>query len=79
MRNFKKITTTQIKEVGRTCDCCKKSCDNKEELGEWLSYTDTAGYFADHYTDGDKLELDLCEKCKKDLLGDFIRVVGNCF
>ncbi len=63
--------------VARVCDSCGTKEDRQEFLGEWLVYKDSAGYFAEHFRDLDSLSLDLCEKCKFDLLGKYIQVKGH--
>jgi hypothetical protein len=60
--------------VARVCDSCQTKEDRKEFLDEWLVYQDQVGYFGEHFGDMDNLSLDLCEKCKFDLLAKYIRV-----
>lgn len=58
------------------CDCCKKEYDEEWHIGEFLCYNDRAGYDS-AFPDGCQLELDLCSKCVKKLLGKYIRIDGK--
>jgi hypothetical protein len=65
---------------GYTCDRCgmtaKYEDDTILEAQEFLHWNHVGGY-GSVFGDGDVLELDLCQKCVEELLGDFIRTVGN--
>jgi hypothetical protein len=63
--------------VARICDSCEKKEDRQEYLDEWLTYQDQVGYFGKHFRDMDSLTLDLCEQCKFDLLGKYIKVTKH--
>jgi hypothetical protein len=61
--------------VGMVCDRCKKVYDeNSYEIHEFLSWKMTAGYGNTTYGDLNRLEIDLCQYCTKEVLGDWIRV-----
>lgn len=71
---FEYVCKEVLEETKRICDRCKKEETNVQLLQEWLRYSDTAGYFAKEYDDMDRLSLDLCEQCKKEVLGAYIQV-----
>jgi hypothetical protein len=74
MKNYRQETHVVDILDSITCDVCKKTYDNPLDYQEFLQYKDTAGYGANWFQDMDSLELDLCEKCKFELLGKYIRV-----
>jgi hypothetical protein len=55
------------------CDSCKKEFIDDMELQEFTTLTHTAGY-GSIFGDENVLELDLCQYCLKDLLGNYIIV-----
>lgn len=57
------------------CDRCGHEGDIRESGAEFLSRHDTGGYFSKH--DNEKIDIDLCESCTFDLLGQWIKV--TCF
>lgn len=71
-----KIIAERLKPtvVGMVCDRCKKVFDDTLETQEFLSWQMTAGYGNTQFGDLNKLELDLCQYCTKEVLGDWIRV-----
>lgn len=61
------------------CDCCKKEYHpyyDEMELQEFLHYTNTGGY-ASIFGDGVTMTLDLCQRCTRTLLGDYMRFRSN--
>ena len=65
------------------CDKCGITADTDAEGQEFLSYRDVCGYHAKYdldrvpYADGDLIEIDLCQDCKFELLGQWMRVTKN--
>lgn len=76
MRTYKEVQTTVQELESATCDRCKKVYDDIMELQEFLHYENDAGY-GSILGDGNKLRMDLCQYCVKEVLGPFIRVIGN--
>jgi hypothetical protein len=62
--------------VALTCDRCGKRHDDVLERQEFLRWKDTGGYGNMAFGDMCKLELDLCQHCVKDTLGQWVRVDG---
>lgn len=71
MKNFDVSSRTQLEMKSITCDCCKKEYDDTMEIQEFLSYNDTAGY-SSIFGDMNRLSLDLCQYCIKELLGKYL-------
>ncbi len=69
------LETEQVEKIEAiTCDRCKIKYDDPMELQEFLSHSDRAGYgsvFGDTYL----VEIDLCQRCVKEVLGRWIRVL----
>lgn len=76
MKKYRKEEIIQETCISITCDKCKKEYDDVMEMQEFLHYVNDAGY-ASIFGDGNRLRLDLCQNCTKELLGPFIRIEGN--
>ena len=76
MKNFKEIQVTEQELDSITCDRCKKTYDDIMEIQEFLCYENDAGY-GSIMGDGNKLRAEICQHCVKELLGPYIRIVGN--
>ena len=74
MKKYRQAKTPHYVLDSIVCDACKVEYDDPMDMQEFLSYKDSAGYGANFFRDMDSLELDLCEKCKFELLGKYIRV-----
>ena len=63
-----------------TCDKCGlTACHSGEgvlDAQEFIHWRRTGGYTS-VFGDGSVLELDLCQGCIKELLGEYIRVTGT--
>lgn len=72
-----KITQTQpvatTKIVALQCDRCRTRHDHVIEMQEYLQIDTRAGY-ASVFGDQNHVELDLCQKCTKEVLGPWIRI-----
>lgn len=73
MKNYKKVRQTVSQVVSITCDVCKKDYDDVFDTQEFLSYNDTCGY-GSVFGDMNRIEIDICQHCVKDLLGKYLRV-----
>lgn len=77
MLKYEKITTEQA--MCAICDRCGREMRKDDCDGEWnarVSIAFRAGY-ASIFGDGNDVELDLCQHCLKDLLGQWIRVTDS--
>jgi len=54
------------------CDRCKKQIDDDMQLQESISL-EFMGGFDSVFGDGITVEVDLCQDCLKDLIGEFCR------
>lgn len=89
MENVEAISETTNKVVSVTCDKCSETYSMDDPIGrleieEFLRYKDTCGYGAMYdpvgencYADGDTISVDLCQYCKKELLGPYIKVIAD--
>jgi len=73
-----KTTETVEKTVTQsiTCDICGKTYsleDDIMEVQEFYSIRNVCGYGA-VYGDGELVELDMCQYCLKEKLGEFVRI-----
>ena len=76
---MKAYITTQIATpvfVSATCDKCGKTETDVMELQEWFFYHFTGGYNS-IFGDMDEYEIDLCQQCLKELLGQYLRYKGS--
>lgn len=76
MKNFKEVPDIRQELDYITCDRCKKTYDDIMEIQEFLCYENDAGY-GSIMGDGNKLRAELCQHCVKEVLGPYIRIVGN--
>lgn len=76
MKKRKEIKIIENITTSIVCDCCGKEYEDIMDLQEFLSMDMDAGYNS-AFPDGRQLELDLCSKCVKKLLGKYIRVDGK--
>ena len=80
MKTYKDVTITKQEAISITCDVCKKEFSTDiynadcMEVQEFISIAFTGGY-ASIFGDGDSFELDMCQDCLKEKLGDYLREV----
>lgn len=55
------------------CDRCGRKDHDIIEVQEYLSWKNVVGYGGVPYLDGDTIEIDLCQYCVKEVLGEWIR------
>jgi hypothetical protein len=73
VKNIKVVETTSEEIESITCDKCKKVYSDIFEIQEFIEIEKIGGY-ASVFEDGTKIELDLCQHCFKDILGNYIRI-----
>lgn len=72
MHTTKNVTVETISHI--ICDRCGATADVEDmEAQEYLK-VDFCGGYTSVFGDGSKVQLDLCQNCVKDTLGDFLRV-----
>jgi hypothetical protein len=71
-------TEMELREVTVDTKIVCDRCGAEEYLNdygqEYLRWKNNVGYFGREFEDLTTLELDLCEKCVKELLGPYIRI-----
>ena len=67
------ITRTGV--IAIKCDLCSKTYRDVMEIQEFLSWSNDCGYGNRTFGDLNRIEVDLCQYCVKDLLEPFIKVV----
>jgi len=83
MINKQKIEIKEEVEkiVSITCDVCDKSytynteSDNIFETQEFIHISNVVGY-GSIFGDGNRIELDICQHCLKEKLGQYIRIIA---
>jgi hypothetical protein len=70
------VVKTEQQIVFMTCDKCHKDETDLMELQEWLNISFTGGYNS-IFGDSEEYDLDLCQQCTKELLGAYLRRIGN--
>lgn len=73
MREFRPVTTQEL--AACTCDRCQRRL-TLDEPGEWqerLSLDHSCG-FDSVFGDGSFVSIDLCQRCVRDLLGEWLRI-----
>lgn len=77
MLRYETVTTKQV--VASLCDRCgremlKRACD-----GEWEERISIAfrGGYNSFFGDGNAVELDLCQHCVRDVLGQWLRITDD--
>ena len=70
------------KIVSITCDICGKTymydtkSDDISEIQEFIHIKNNCGY-GSIFGDGDTVELDMCQHCFKEKLGQYIRIIED--
>lgn len=82
MINKEKIEIKEEKTVSITCDVCGKTyidhVENSDilEIQEFIHIKNDCGY-GSIFGDGDTVELDMCQHCFKEKLGQYIRTIEH--
>lgn len=84
MINKKKVEIKEEVEkiVSITCDICGKTYmydtenDDIFEIQEFIHIKNNCGY-GSIFGDGDTVELDMCQHCFKEKLGQYIRIIED--
>jgi len=79
MKTIKTRTATIQETVALTCDRCgltvtRENDDDVLEWQEFMAWRAPCGY-GSIFGDGALIEVDLCQKCVQEVLGDYVRVV----
>ena len=78
MKEYTEINVTKSFVTSITCDVCKKTyfeelLPDVVERQEMVSIKFTGGY-GSIFGDGDTFELDICQHCFKEKLGEYLRI-----
>lgn len=78
MKNTKKVQIVKEQVVSITCDRCKieVNADDVFEFQEIISIKIEGG-FSSIFGDGNVFEIDICQKCVKETVGEYMRHTGN--
>ena len=79
MKNYKEIESVDIIVDRIICDKCGKISSLESQvmdLQEWMHYEFIGGYKS-IFGDGGEYEIDLCQQCTKELLGQYFNYLGN--
>jgi len=79
MRKIEQVSVKRPEITSVICDRCKVlvPADDIWEFQEFMLHTYHAGYGNTVFSDGDELEIDLCQHCVKEVLGPYMRLVRN--
>ena len=77
MKNYIERNIVKSFIISITCDVCKKAYlkDNIYEWQEMMAIKFTGGY-GSIFGDGNIFELDICQHCLKEKLGEYFRTMG---
>jgi hypothetical protein len=71
---FQTVSTPIQTCVAMKCDRCGAVHDDRMDIQEYLSWKMTCGYANHTFGDMNRVEIDLCQDCTKEVLGPWIRV-----
>lgn len=75
MRKYEMVMVESRELVGWKCDVCGMDLLNDDmEAQEALSYTNIGGY-SSIFGDGSEIQLDICQYCLQDKLGQYLRII----
>lgn len=69
--NYEKVVSERKQIVSKTCDRCKKTCDDIMDMQEFIHIEEQGGYAATHWGDMTNWRVDLCEACSFELFHEF--------
>lgn len=77
MVEYQMIGKVENEVTAITCDRCGRDCltDTIEAQECW--HIDSVGGYGSVFGDGTRFQMDLCQHCLKELLGEFIRTPNN--
>ena len=80
MIHYEEAQETRKEIKFKECDKCHKkfNIDDICEMQEFLHFRNTGGY-GSIFGDEAEIELDLCQHCVKDILGQYLRVGPDWF
>ena len=73
MKNYESKTIVEEFCNSITCDVCGREYADIMETQEFV-IVDTIGGYSSIFTDGGKIQLDMCQHCFKEKLGEYVRV-----
>ena len=79
MKTYKQVQRNDVIVDSIVCDKCGKISNPENDimdLQEWFHYNFIGGYDS-IFGDGDGYEIDLCQQCTKELLGQYFNYKGN--
>lgn len=76
MKLWKKVIEEKNVLSSIKCDVCLHEYDDIFEIQEFLSWENHCGY-GSVFGDGEIITIDICQKCQKEMLGNFIKRHGN--
>ena len=71
MRKIVDVQKQVLKVI--SCDRCQRDLTDELELQEAFAIAETGGY-SSVFGDGSNIDLDLCQHCTKELLGEWIAI-----
>lgn len=72
---MKKIRKKMVQEIyGYVCDRCGREADAHEGEAEELVSIDRVGGYCSIFGDGNRISVDICQHCLKDILGEWLRI-----
>jgi len=60
---------------GYICDRCGREVEAPEGEAEELVSIDRVGGYCSIFGDGNRISIDICQHCLKDVLGEWLRIV----
>ena len=76
MKTYRKVERTVQEIYSIFCDKCEQEFRDTFDVQECKTIKFSCGY-GSVFEDGGRYELDLCQSCAKELLGPYLRYVGN--
>jgi hypothetical protein len=76
MKKFNVVPSTTLELESVTCDRCKRVDTDIYDIQEYFNLNQDVGY-AGILGDGNKIRLDLCQYCFKEIFEGVYRIEGN--
>ena len=73
MKKFRKKMVQEIS--GFVCDRCGREAKAHQGEAEELVSIDRVGGYCSIFGDGNRISVDICQHCLKDVLGEWLRIV----
>jgi hypothetical protein len=73
---MKKFREKVVQEIsGYVCDRCGREAEAHDGEAEELLSIDQVGGYCSIFGDGNRISVDICQHCLKDVLGEWLRIV----